>query len=77
MSEQDIISQSGARAPRRRRGPDVFTMVTGIGTLLVAVYILTDGAGWLPAVNPRWALAGGALLVGVLLLLASFRGSRE
>jgi hypothetical protein len=37
----------------------------------VSAYVLTDGAFHIP--NPTWLLAGGALLVGVLLLASSLR----
>ena len=48
--------------------------IAGIGTLLVSAYVLTDGAFTVP--NPTWLLAGGALLVGILLLASSLRGKR-
>ena len=54
-----------------RQFPDVLTLIAGIGTLLVSAYVLTDGAFRIP--NPTWLLAGGALLVGVLLLASSLR----
>jgi NhaP-type Na+/H+ or K+/H+ antiporter len=58
---------------RRRRGVDVFTLLLGLATLLVSAYVLTDGAYWLPSFDLRWALAGGAVLAGVLMLGASMR----
>lgn len=57
-----------------RRFPDVLTLIAGIGTLLVSAYVLTDGAFSVP--NPTWLLAGGALLVGILMLASSLRGKR-
>lgn len=54
-----------------KRFPDVLTLIAGIGTLLVSAYVLTDGRFTIP--NPTWLLAGGALLVGVLLLASSLR----
>lgn len=54
-----------------KRFPDVLTLLAGIGTLLVSAYVLTDGRFTIP--NPTWLLAGGALLVGVLLLASSLR----
>lgn len=53
------------------RFPDPLALVAGIGALLVSAYVLTDGAFQIP--NPTWLLAGGALLVGVLLLASSLR----
>jgi hypothetical protein len=61
----------------RRRGPDVLTLVAGIATLLVSAFVLTDGALWIPSLDPRWLVAGGALVVGLFLLMASLRGGRK
>ncbi len=61
----------------RRRGPDLLTLIAGIGTLLVSAYVLTDGALWIPSLDPRWLLAGGALVVGLALLMLSLRGRRR
>lgn len=60
-----------------RRGPDVLTLIAGIATLLVSAYVLTDGALWVPSIDPRWLLAGGALVVGLFLLIASLRGRKR
>lgn len=57
----------------RKRRPDVLTMLAGIATLLMAGYVLTDGKTWLPHFDPRWLLAGGAVLVGLLLFGSSVR----
>jgi hypothetical protein len=57
-----------------KRFPDLLALLGGIGTLLVSAYVLTDGAFHVP--NPTWLLAGGALLVGILLLASSLRGKR-
>ncbi|MDQ0377462.1 hypothetical protein [Amycolatopsis thermophila] len=79
MAEQDnpYAHDTETRAPERRRGVDAFTLVLGIGTLLVSAYVLSDGATWLPAFDLKWVLAGGAVLVGVLMLGASMRGGRR
>jgi hypothetical protein len=66
-------TQPDAAVERRRRGPDVLTLLMGLICLISAVMTL---AGWMPAMpmfDPRWLLAGGAILVGVLLLVASLR----
>lgn len=60
-----------------RRFPDVLTLLAGLGTLLVSAYVLTDGRIWMPELNFTWVLAGGALLVGLLLLGSSVRGGRK
>lgn len=70
MTDQELTTKDNR--PRRRM-PDLFTLLVGIATLCVSVYLLTGGESWLPEINGRWALAGGALLVGVLMLLASLR----
>ena len=61
----------------RRRWPDVFTLIMGLATLVASGYVLSDGRLWLPTVDPRWLVTGGALLVGLLLLASSLRGGRR
>lgn len=73
MAEYDRTD--GERAVGRR-GPDPLALLAGIGTLLVSAYVLTDGAIWIPSVDPRWLVAGGAMVVGLFLLIASVRGNR-
>lgn len=58
----------------RRGFPDLLTGIAGLGALLVSAYVLTDGEFTIP--NPTWLLAGGALLVGILMLASSLRGKR-
>ncbi len=67
--------QEQTEVTERRRGrlPDPLNIIVGVLTLGVAAYALSDGQWGLPAVDPRWIIAGGALLVGLLLLGASFR----
>ncbi|MGQ0837588.1 hypothetical protein [Actinokineospora sp.] len=60
-----------------RKRPDFLTMAAGIATMLVSAYVLTDGAIWVPTLDPRWLIAGGAVLVGLLLLVSSMRGNRK
>lgn len=61
----------------RRRWPDLFTLLCGVATLFVSSYVLTDGRVWVPTADLRWVLAGGALLVGLLMLASSLRGGRR
>jgi len=61
----------------RRRWPDMFTFIMGLATLVASGYVLSDGRLWLPTVDPRWLVTGGALLVGLLLLASSLRGGRR
>ncbi len=53
-----------------RRRIDVVSLVFGVGGLLTAAYVLTDGRFWF---DFRWALGGTAILVGVVLLTNSLR----
>ncbi|WAL65076.1 hypothetical protein ORV05_29825 [Amycolatopsis cynarae] len=69
-------TEPATERPVRRR-VDLFAVIIGIGTLLVSAYTLTDGATWLPPADLRWTLAGGAVLLGVLMLGASLRGGRR
>jgi hypothetical protein len=61
----------------RRRFPDPLNLIVGLFTIGVASYALSDGGWGLPAMDPRWVVAGGALLVGLLLLGASLRPGRR
>ncbi|MCO1654900.1 hypothetical protein KDL28_07495 [Pseudonocardia sp. S2-4] len=62
----------------RRRGLDVFTLLVGVFALAMSVsafvgQVVFSWAGF----DPRWLLAGGAALLGVLLLTSSLRRSRR
>lgn len=59
-----------------RRGPDLLTLVVGLGSLGVAATALLGGVSWLPDIDGRWILAGLALLVGLLLVVSSLRPPR-
>ena len=48
------------------RTVDVPTLLLGVATLLVSVYLLTDADVWLAHVDLRWVLAGAAVAVGLL-----------
>jgi hypothetical protein len=56
-----------------RKRLDLITLFAGLAALVMAAYVLTDGKTWLPSFDPRWLLAGGAVLVGLLLLGTSVR----
>lgn len=60
-----------------RRGLDPVTLLFGIGALLVSGTALTNGSGLLPGVDPRWLLAAGAVIVGMLLLVGTLRRPRD
>jgi hypothetical protein len=59
---------------RIARRPELLTLVTGLLALALAVAAFV---GELPAIDPRWVLAGGAALLGLALLVGSLRGHRE
>lgn len=64
-------------AERRRRAPDALTLMMGLVCITAATLTLV---GWVPSVplfDVRWVLAGGAVLVGLLLLTASVRTPRS
>lgn len=61
---------------RRTRRPDLLTLSAGAGALVVALTVLLGGTGLLPSVDARWLLAGGAIVIGVLLVAGSIRPRR-
>jgi hypothetical protein len=58
----------------RRRGPDPLALLVGLATLAMAVFAFVGELPDLSGVDPRWLLAGGAALVGLVLLVGSLRG---
>lgn len=74
MAEPTQRNEPGPEpAERRRRAPDVLTLIMGLVCVTAAVMTLV---GWMPATplfDVRWLLAAGAVLVGLLLLAASVR----
>ena len=76
MAEQDDIPTQRFDSTPVRRRPDIFTLIVGLVALVASAYALTDGSIWLPTIDFRWVLAGGALLIGLLLLVASLRPRR-
>jgi hypothetical protein len=61
---------------RKRRGLDPFTLIIGLGALFVSAVAFSGDTSWISAIDPRWLLAGGAVLVGVLLLVGTLRRPR-
>jgi hypothetical protein len=60
-----------------QRGPDLFTLLAGLGALGIAGTALLGGISWLPDVDARWVLAALALIVGLLLVISSLRPTRS
>jgi len=56
-----------------KRGIDVVGLVFGAAALVAAAYMLSDGASWPAFLDVRWALAGGAMVIGLGLLVGSAR----
>ncbi|PSL54702.1 hypothetical protein B0I31_106218 [Saccharothrix carnea] len=67
MADQDSIE---------KRGVDVVGLVFGVAALIAAAYMLSDGAAWPEFLDLRWALAGGAMVIGLGLLAGSARRRR-
>jgi len=63
--------------PRTRRAPDLLALAVGLVSLVTAVFAIVGFVPPLPSFDPRWLLAGGAALVGLLLLTSSLRQPRE
>ncbi|MFD1149928.1 hypothetical protein [Saccharothrix hoggarensis] len=66
----------GDRDSIEKRGVDVVGLVFGIAALVAAAYMLSDGATWPDFLDLRWALAGGAMVIGLGLLAGSARRRR-
>jgi hypothetical protein len=66
-----------AGTPTPRRGPDLLTLLAGLGALGIAGTTLLGGIAWLPDVDSRWVLATLALIVGMLLVVGSLRSPRR
>lgn len=78
MNEKDPTinaNEAGARTPRR--GPDLLTLLAGLGALGIAGTALLGGITWLPDVDGRWVLATLALIVGLLLVIGSLHTPRH
>jgi hypothetical protein len=78
MSRADRSTTTDHDEPHRiRRGADPVALVAGVLVLLASAYTLADGSSWLPAIDPRWLIAGGALLIGLIMLAVSVRSGRR
>ena len=74
----DVITTDDPAPSARRRGPDPLTLLVGLATLAMAVFAFVGDLPDLSGFDPRWLLAGGAAVVGLVLLvgnLAPFGGT--
>lgn len=69
MAEHDVSN--------RRRMPDLLALLCGLAALAVATTAIVGSTAWLPPVDARWLLAGGAMVIGLLLLVSSLRPRRD
>ena len=77
----DVITTDDRTPSARRRGPDPLTLLVGLATLAMAVFAFVGDLPDLSGFDPRWLLAGGAAVVGLMLLVGNLRsrsgGRRE
>jgi hypothetical protein len=69
----DVIPTDDPAPPARRRGPDPLALIVGLATLVMAVFAFAGDLPDLSGFDPRWLLAGGAVAVGLVLLVGSLR----
>ena len=68
-----MITTDDPAPPARRRGPDPLALIVGLATLVMAVFAFVGELPDLSGFDPRWLLAGGAVAVGLVLLVGSLR----
>jgi hypothetical protein len=66
-------SSPEGRVATRRRMPDLLALLCGLAALAVATTAIVGSTAWLPPVDARWLLAGGAVVIGLALLVSSLR----
>jgi hypothetical protein len=72
VADQHIDRSETTGRPARRM-PDLFTLVVGLVALGVAGSGFAGRAPDLSGFDPRWLLAGGAVVLGLVLLAVSVR----
>ncbi len=72
ITTDDTTTDDPAPAARRR-GPDPLALIVGLATLAMAVFAFVGELPDLSGFDPRWLLAGGAVAVGLVLLVGSLR----
>jgi hypothetical protein len=75
VADHDSTQETGVTS--RRRSPDPVALVAGVLTLGMAMAAFVGQVPDLSGFDPRWLLAGGAAIIGLLLLVGSIRGRRS
>ena len=73
ITTDEVVGTEAPAPPARRRGPDPLALVVGLATLVMAVFAFVGELPDLSGFDPRWLLAGGAVAVGLVLLVGSLR----
>lgn len=68
--DTDMSTGPDTTVAPQRRSPDPVALVAGLVAVVLAVLAMV---GVLAAVDPRWVLAGGAVAVGLAVLLTTLR----
>lgn len=71
--DESAVEQRSGRRRMRRAGLDPVALVVGLLTLAMAVAAFVGDVPDLSGLDARWLLAGGAVLLGLLLLAGSLR----
>ena len=74
LVNSDVIATDDPAPLARRRGPDPLALIVGLATLVMAVFAFVGELPDLSGFDPRWLLAGGAAVVGLVLLVGNLRG---
>jgi uncharacterized membrane protein HdeD (DUF308 family) len=76
-NEHDIDEGVTTTVTHRSHRPDPVALVVGLLSLAMAVFAFVGQVPDLSGLDPRWLLAAGAAVVGLMLLVGSLRGRRS
>jgi len=76
VADIDTDRDLGGEPAVRRRRPDPVALLVGLLSIGMAVAAFVGQVPDLSGLDPRWLLAGGAAVVGLMLLIGSLRGRR-
>lgn len=79
VAASEVAGPAGSTAAcaPRRRVPDPVLLVVGVAAVVLGTSAVLDRTEWLAELDTRWWVAGAAMLVGLLLVLASLRPGRR